>query len=402
MPVEALTALASAAGMLQNAFGNSGAGYSLAQQQLLNETQQNYARENANTEYAKQVQLTSLNPLLQKRGMVNAGINPSFVNGSSVGAASSVNSTAAPNAGSAPQNYDISDLFAKGANAVSAILQSSGIIADNKAKEAAAAKSYAEAEGQNILNTTLYQSAIARMNKDIAETRSTELKNVYQNIENSLHAQFGPSNAFLQNSILGSRASIESSDAAVRGVLNESTINRLDAEAQELKSRDLVNKSQRGVLDDTRLKLIPAQVRSLNAGATQAYAQAHLADNQAELSNSQKLAQDYQNAIYGDPDVQEASRKNLINLAKEAGPQSFGDYAWSVINDPNATTWQKWKAAGASILGFVERSLGGASEAAARNFADAKTSPKKEITTHTRVSPKGRTRLQKQVIRKIL
>lgn len=118
------------------------------------------------------------------------------------------------------------------------------------------------------------------------------------------------------------------------------------------------------------------------------------------LTDSQTLAQDIENAVNGDEGVQDAARKSLINRAKEAGPQSFGEYAWSVINDPNASTWQKWKAAGASILGFFERSVGGASETAARNYTDGKTR-KERVETHNEVVTRSKHRTTRNVVRRV-
>ena len=118
------------------------------------------------------------------------------------------------------------------------------------------------------------------------------------------------------------------------------------------------------------------------------------------LTDSQTLAQDIENAVNGNDDVQDAARKSLINRAKEAGPQSFGEYAWSVINNPNATTGQKWKAAGASILGFFERAIGGASETAARNYTDGKTR-KERVETHNEVVTRSKNRTSRNIVRRV-
>lgn len=118
------------------------------------------------------------------------------------------------------------------------------------------------------------------------------------------------------------------------------------------------------------------------------------------LTDSQTLAQDIENAVNGNEEVQDAARKSLINRAKEAGPQSFGEYAWSVINNPNATTGQKWKAAGASILGFFERAVGGASETAARNYTDGKTR-KERVETHNEVVVRSKNRTSRNIVRRV-
>lgn len=70
-------------------------------QRLLNEQQQEYARENASTEYERQRALTRDSASLGQEGRVQAGINTALGDGTTQGAAS-VNSIAAPSAGSAP------------------------------------------------------------------------------------------------------------------------------------------------------------------------------------------------------------------------------------------------------------------------------------------------------------
>lgn len=79
-------------------------------QTKLNEQQQQYARENALTDYERQRELTEDTAYLEKLGKRNAGINTAMTQDSSVGAASSVNGIAAPNAGSAPSVSSLGDL----------------------------------------------------------------------------------------------------------------------------------------------------------------------------------------------------------------------------------------------------------------------------------------------------
>lgn len=79
---------------------------SLANQQFqmqmaLNQQQNEYAKQNALLDYQRQRELTRDNATLQQEGKINAGINPATSDGSTA-SASSVNSTAAPSAGSAP------------------------------------------------------------------------------------------------------------------------------------------------------------------------------------------------------------------------------------------------------------------------------------------------------------
>lgn len=77
-------------------------------QQALNQQQNDFAKENALLDYQRQRELTRDNALLQQEGKIQAGINPATSDGSTA-AAASVNSVAAPSAGSAP-TIDVASL----------------------------------------------------------------------------------------------------------------------------------------------------------------------------------------------------------------------------------------------------------------------------------------------------
>lgn len=70
-------------------------------QTKLNEQQQQFARENAQTEYERQRELTQDNYALQLQGIKNAGLNAAMLGGSSTPVSQNVGSIAAPSAGSA-------------------------------------------------------------------------------------------------------------------------------------------------------------------------------------------------------------------------------------------------------------------------------------------------------------
>lgn len=72
-------------------------------QKQLNAQQQEYARQNADVQYERQRQLSQDSWLLNKNGMLAAGINPAFVDGAG-NATSNVDAAAAPSAGSAPSS----------------------------------------------------------------------------------------------------------------------------------------------------------------------------------------------------------------------------------------------------------------------------------------------------------
>lgn len=70
-------------------------------QQALNQQQNEFAKQNSLLDYQRQRELTRDTASLQQEGKLAAGVNPATSDGS-VAAASSVNPTAAPSAGSAP------------------------------------------------------------------------------------------------------------------------------------------------------------------------------------------------------------------------------------------------------------------------------------------------------------
>lgn len=77
-------------------------------QQALNQQQNEFAKQNSLLDYQRQRELTRDNAALQQEGKIAAGINPASADGTTA-AASSVNPTAAPSAGSAP-SIDVSSL----------------------------------------------------------------------------------------------------------------------------------------------------------------------------------------------------------------------------------------------------------------------------------------------------
>lgn len=74
-------------------------------QRLLNEQQQEFARENAETEYNRQRELTVDNYSLQKQGIAQAGYNAALLGGTSTPATQQAPNIAAPSAGSAVEGH---------------------------------------------------------------------------------------------------------------------------------------------------------------------------------------------------------------------------------------------------------------------------------------------------------
>lgn len=338
------------------------ANYQMRLQQELNAQQQQYARENAATSYNRQRQLTQDTALLQKLGHQRAGLSTA---GDFGGSAASVSPIAPPSSGSAPTLPDPNASMLAGIQAIQA---SANSLIQNRAAQA-------QAEGQELQNDIIRQSLPEKVSgaKGEALTKYAEGKKATATLPTDV--QQAKDQAKITNNELWK----SEQDAAFAASNALSTSNALLAES--LKARELyeqakadksMKQEQLQLFRDTYEFSVQAaqqnvvnlkkQGAAIDASADASRASAESSRASAKLTNEQVTRQQIDNAIYGDKEVQEAARKELINRAKEHGPQSFSEYAWTVINDPKATTAQKWKAAGASILGFFERTLGGASQ----------------------------------------
>lgn len=341
--------------------------YQMRLQQELNAQQQQYARENAATAYNRQRQLTQDTALLQKLGQQRAGLSTA---GDFGGSAASVSPIAPPSAGSAPSLPDPNSSMLAGIQAIQA---SANSLVQNRAAQA-------QAEGQELQNDIMRQALPEKVSGAKGEGLAKYAEGKKASATLPTDVQMAKDEAKIKNNELWK----SEQDAAFAASNALSTSNALLAES--LKARELyeqakadksMKQEQLQLFRDTYEFSIQAaqqnvvnlkkQGSAIDASAEASRASAEASRASAKLTTEQTIRQSIDNAIYGDKEVQEAARKELINRALQAGPQSFGEYAWSVINDPNATTLQKWKAAGASILGFFERSLGGASESAGQS-----------------------------------
>lgn len=105
---KALGIAAGVGSLLGSSSASSSAYRQYKYQSLLNAQQQQYARENAETEYNRQRQLTVDNYSLQKQGIQQAGFNAALLGGTSTPATQSAPGIAAPSAGSAvPGTSDV-------------------------------------------------------------------------------------------------------------------------------------------------------------------------------------------------------------------------------------------------------------------------------------------------------
>lgn len=111
-------------------------------QRLLNEQQQQYSQQNALLDYQRQRELTQDSAGLNKRGLIDAGLNPAFMDGSSVGA-QNVNGVSSPEAGSVGMPLDDTT---RQYQSMQMLYGASALVADNNLKLQDARKASAEAD----------------------------------------------------------------------------------------------------------------------------------------------------------------------------------------------------------------------------------------------------------------
>lgn len=314
-------------------------------QESFMEKQDKINKENATIAYNRQRELTQDQALLHKRGMEQAGYNTAFGSNGNVTTSANVDQ-ASPVSVPSPQGYgqQLSTAFGS-------FLQNSLVNAQRKNVDA-------DTNAKNIDNATrAIKNAleIGKQKQDIGVSMLNYAKDAFKFAVDKQYYDRQQSAKTDEMEADAKRAqslqAIDEVNAMFQYSKNEADLQKAYQEFENLKKvYDLTDAQIVTEKGKPRVQL--SEIRKNDASASASWAQANLSD-------SQKLAQDIQNGINSDDRVVKAAVTRLINSAREAGPQSFSEYAWSVFNDPNATLGQKWKAGFASILGWVERSLGG-------------------------------------------
>ena len=316
-------------------------------QKKLMARQNQYNKENATTAYNRQRELTQDQAYLSQLGKMKAGINTAFGTDGNVTSSANVDQASPV---SVPSPLGMGQQLS---TSLRSFMQDSLVNAQRKNVDA-------DTNAKNIDNATrAIKNAleIGKQKQDIGVSMLNYAKDAfkfavdkqYYDRQQSAQTDEMEANAKRAQSL----QAIEEVNAMFQYSKNEADLQKAYQEFENLKKvYDLTDAQIVTEKGKPRVQL--SEIRKNNASASASWAQANLSD-------SQKLAQDIQNGINGDDRVVKAAVTRLINAAREAGPQSFSEYAWSVFNDPNATLGQKWKAGFASILGWVERSLGGAS-----------------------------------------
>ena len=306
--------------------------------------------QNALDAYHRQRALMGDAALLQKQGMLKAGYNTAF------GSNGSVMNAGTPSL----SNVGLGSAESKMPNSFQSLLDAKNVESNAKVADSNSKLLDSKKVGQDIDNDYKVANAVADLSNKAADTRDKNAKARSNELANVLLSKYGDR---LKAAETGKA---ESDEAASADNASLASINRQIAQStrpdKEALAHELVeNEKKRGRFLDAQVVTENGKVLVQRSEIAKNYADASASWAQANLSDSQKLAQDIQNGINSDDRVVKAAVTRLINAAREAGPQSFGEYAWSVFNDSNATLGQKWKAGFASILGWVERSLGGES-----------------------------------------
>lgn len=304
-----------------------------------------YNQENAAIAYGRQRELTEDQAYLSQLGKLKAGVNTAFGTDGNVTSSANVDQASPV---SVPSPLGMGQQLS---TSLRSFMQDSLVNAQRKNVDA-------DTDAKNIDNATrAVKNAleIGKQKQDIGVSMLNYAKDAFKFAVDKQYynrQQAAQTDEMEQNAKRAEALQqIEAINAKFAEAKTEADINILKQQFENLKKvYDLTDAQIVTEKGKPRVQL--SEIRKNNASASASWAQANLSD-------SQKLAQDIQNGINSDDRVVKAAVTRLINAAREAGPQSFSEYAWSVFNDPHATLGQKWKAGFASILGWVERSLGG-------------------------------------------
>lgn len=349
-------------------------------QMELMQKQQEYARENSLTDYERQRAMLTDSASLQKQGLRDAGINVASLSGGFAPVASTP-STSSPGTPSAPSSPDPVQMLLGATSQIQNSLSnlSQNRIANAQAEQLELANQITKdslpeltsgSKGRGLKDYVEGKKAGALLPSDVqkgkAESDITS-NDLWKSNNESAYASvnaYNTANTMLAQALqakeLYEKAKLDKSMLAEELQLFKDSYEYSLAAAKQ----NVVNLKKQGVVLDTQADANKASAEASRASAAQSLANKNLLDKKA-------IAQDIENSINGNPKVKEAARQRLINIARQAGPQNFSEYAWSVFNDDKATTSQKWKATGALLLSFFGSAIGSAASSAGKAAGNA-------------------------------
>lgn len=317
------------ASVLGSALGFGTQAKNFKNQKKLMRIQQEYARENATTQYNRQRDLTHDSWALNVAGQRDAGINPSFVDGSVSGNTPSVGAADAPPIPSADMDaVGVGNMFTNVGNNAAHILTA---ISDSKLKEQ-------QAQTQRIDNITRLSENLARLAKMKGEAKTAEARG---DIDEQLKEQtklfesmsMRDKLAMLQNdrsvsdiyaNLYGDMA--QNKLALLRNQVREAyysgEIKKKDFEAYDKRlQNELLQGSARAALDYANAAVAPTQA-ALNRSATalnKANAQGVQLDNRLKtLTFDDKLIESFESA--------EQSKLRTVGMKLQNLPHSVSEH----------------------------------------------------------------------------
>lgn len=256
---------------VQSLFNSGAARQQYNYQRKLNEQQQQYARENADTQYQRQRDLTRDAAYLNKQGMVNAGINPAFADGSTATNTASVDAAAAPSAGSAPTVQPANVL--EGVQALTQLQQS----------ESQSRLQNSEAALNETKQLTAFSEQVAKLRELKANASSAEAKAEIDNAVKELRKQYEAMNIKNQAHLLDDERAIADVRAFYAPEEWNTRMQLLKNQNVEAYNRGLISKKDYESYD----KRLDNELLQGRARASLDYANAAVAPTLSALNRSQ-------------------------------------------------------------------------------------------------------------------
>lgn len=295
--------ISAAGGIAQSLIGKGSAKQQFKWQQQLNRQQQQYAEHNALVAYQRQRQLTKDNALLQKQGMRNAGMSTAFTDGSTVGAASSVDQASPAGGGAAPSVPTVADLFGQGAQAIASVADLSMKRSQIAKTESEVANTDADTTGKVIDNSTKAEQNVANLENTKQDTKNKEVQAAIADTQKQILQATGMEAAKLTNKKLSAEAKIAEADSNVRVDQNKLDLQQRLADIDNTLANTAVSKEQKKNLIKLRdvyakqLEVMDSQKAANYASAADSYSHVGVNNTQADLNRSVKTGQDLSNQL---------------------------------------------------------------------------------------------------------
>lgn len=323
-------------------------------QKKLMRIQQEYARENATTQYNRQRDLTRDSWALNVAGQRAAGINPSFVDGSVSGNTPSVGAADAPPIPSADMDaVGVGNMFTNVGNNAAHILTA---ISDSKLKEQ-------QAKSQSIDNITRLSENLARLAKMKGEAKTAEARG---DIDEQLKEQtklFESMSMRDKLAMLQNDRSVSDIYANLYGDMAQNKLALLRNQVREAYYSGKIKKKDFEAYD----KRLQNELLQGSARAALDYANASVAPTQAALNNSlaglnrsKTVGQNLENSIKSatKDDVVAIMHSNRVKAWYDAqskdvqqiimSSQAVRDAVTSLQNG-RELSWSEYKALGAAM-----------------------------------------------------